>query len=172
MTPPVIELRGEIVDELRQAARQQQRLGTTSFTAQPRDTLKSRICGQWSQEMLCRYLCVDNPGTVLTHDNYADDEDVYGIQVRSTLHANGHLLTRDIDKPAPYVLVTLERVTFDHVRGTLRGWAYLHECNKPHRWQTHAPNGQPLTLPCYMTPQTALHHIDTVPITTQLRGQT
>lgn len=171
MTQPVIRLRQPQLDELRAAARRQvAALPIDHNTARPENHLRIKTLGKWGEAVLATYLCVDLPATELNRHNYADDEDVYGIQVRATTHAAGHLITHDRDKPAPYVLVTIERVNYDLVRGTIRGWTWLHECNQPKRWHTHV-NGIALRKPCYMTSQTLLQPIDTVPIPQQLKGQ-
>ena len=170
---PVITLRQPVLNELRQMARAQ-------HAADPNHDrlvmqgygLRMHTEGVFGEQVLCDYLCVDNPRKLMTTvADFAADDDVFGIQVRATTYPNGHLITHDTDKYAPFVLITLDRVNYDLVRGTIRGWAYRHQCNQPKHWRTHGPNGEPLPKACYMTPQTALQPIDTLPIPTQLKGQ-
>jgi hypothetical protein len=83
-----------------------------------------------------------------------------GIDFRehATTHSTGRLLTHDYDKPAPYVLVTLNKVNNDCIIGTLRGWQWLHECNTPDRWDDTLP------YPAYATPQSVLHPMHTLEV--------
>lgn len=89
------------------------------------------------------------------------DNDVNGIQVRSTAGHDRKLLTLDNDIPGPYVLVTIARVHPQAVECRIHGWAPLDECNvDAHR--TVLPSGDV----GYLTPKTALHPIDTLTTTT------
>ena len=173
MTQPVITLRQPVLDELRAMARAQAAADLTSdYLVMQGQALKMHTEGIFGEQIVCDYLCVDNPRRLMTTvDDYKNDDDVFGIQVRATTYDDGHLITHDKDKSAPYVLVTLQRVNYDLVHGTIRGWAWRHECNTPSHWRTHGPNGQPLRQACYMTPQTVLHPIDTLPIPNKLKGQ-
>lgn len=83
-----------------------------------------------------------------------DANDVAGYEVRSTLRLNGCLLTHETDKPAIYVLATLDAETRTVY---LRGWQTLYETLHPTRWATHLP------APCFMTPQSLLHPMATLP---------
>ena len=80
--------------------------------------------------------------------------DVAGYEVRSTLRANGCLLTHECDKPAIYILATLDA---DTRTVSLRGWQTFYETWHPTRWATNMP------APCFMTPQSLLHPMDTLP---------
>jgi hypothetical protein len=173
MTQPVITLTQPRLDELRVMARRQYELDPDRHRlVMQGQGIKMHTEGKFGQEAVAVYLCVDNPDRLMASvADFAADNDVYGIQVRATTHTYGHLITKPNDKPGPYVLVTLERVNYNLVYATLRGWAWLHECNIDARWRTHGPNGQLLPRSCYMTPQSALHPIDTVPIPNQLKGQ-
>ena len=85
------------------------------------------------------------------------DNDVDGIQVRSTKGHDRNLLTLPHDQPAPYVLVTVLRLYDRAVECRIQGWAYLHECNiDAHR--RILPSGDF----GYLTPKTALHPIGTM----------
>lgn len=173
MTQPIITLRQPVLDQLRELARQQCNLTIASHkTAMKHDYLRINTLGHFGMQAVADYYCVDNPARVMRREEFAEDVDVYGVQVRSTTHARGHLLTHKHDKYAPYVLVTVERVNYDLVRCTLRGWAWLHECNLPRHWRTIGPDGKLLPVPCYMTPQSVLHPIDTLPTPQSLKGQT
>lgn len=88
----------------------------------------------------------------------SEDDDINGVQIRTTTHATGRLLTHQYDKPAPYVLVTLNKVHHGLIVGTLRGWQWLHECNTPDRWDDKLP------YPAYATPQSALHPMGTLEV--------
>ena len=92
------------------------------------------------------------------------DNDVNGIQVRSTAGHDRNLLTLEHDEPGPYVLVTIARVHPQAVECRIHGWAPLEECNiAAHR--TRLPSGDI----GYLTPKTALHRIDTLLTTTHRR---
>jgi len=88
----------------------------------------------------------------------SEDDDINGVQIRATTHATGRLLTHDYDKPAPYVLVTLNKVNDDCIIGTLRGWQWLHECNTTDRWDDRLP------YPAYATSQSLLHPMHTLEV--------
>lgn len=175
MNAPTITLRQPLLTELRDYARQICRARVvTGAKNKPeiRDPLRAMTMGVMAEEIVAQYLCVDNPREIFDDPaQFAEDDDIYGIQVRSTDLANGHLITNDYDKHAPYAFVILNRVSHDEIIGTLAGWAMLDECNVPARWRTHGPNGKQLVRPAYFTPQSALHPIDTVPIPLQLKGQ-
>jgi len=128
--------------------------------------LKMHTVGKWGQEALAHYLCLDNPDKPMASiEDFMNDYDVYGIQARSTLHADGHLLTKPNDKPGPYCLITVDRKAYDWVECTLHGWQWLHLCNQDANWRTHSPyTGKPMPRPCYMTPQSALQPMDSIPI--------
>lgn len=85
--------------------------------------------------------------------------DVAGCEIRTTLRPNGCLITHPEDKHAPYVLaVAIPGTKYDwHIQ--LRGWAWLDNCNQPQHWRTD------VRFPCYMTPQTALQPMATLPYT-------
>jgi hypothetical protein len=87
-----------------------------------------------------------------------EDDDINGIQIRTSGREFGQLLTHDYDPPGAYVLVTLDKQHNDLVVATLRGWQWLHECNRPERWNTRLP------YPAYATSQSALHPMSTLTI--------
>lgn len=172
MTQPVITLRQPVLDDLRDIARRQCALvPPTPKTVLKHDYLRIHTIANFTMQAVADYYCVTNPLKVMQRDEFVNDIDVYGIQVRGTTYARGHLLTHKSDKPATYVLVTVQRVNYDLVRCTIRGWAWLDECNIEARWRTKGPDGRTLPAPCYMTPQTALHPIHTMPIPQLLKGQ-
>lgn len=92
------------------------------------------------------------------HGPPCQDDDINGVQIRSTTWATGQLLTYKNDKPGQYVLVTLNKLHDDLVIATLRGWQWLHECNTPERWS------EKWRRPAYATPQSALHPMSTLTV--------
>jgi hypothetical protein len=80
--------------------------------------------------------------------------DVGRYEVRTTPRPDGCLLTRDLDKPAIYVLATLDK---ENKAVVLRGWNTLYETMQVDRWAPYMP------LPCFKTPQTLLHAMSTLP---------
>jgi hypothetical protein len=116
----------------------------------PHNSLKAMKVGCIGEMALAKYLRIDWGHTQYNKNAY----DVGGYEVRSTLRGNGCLLTHESDKPAIYILATLDPV--DRVI-ELRGWQTLYETWHPTRWAEHMP------APCFMTPQTLLHPMDTLP---------
>ena len=92
------------------------------------------------------------------HGPPGQDDDINGVQIRSTTWATGHLLTYETDNPGPYVLVTLNKVHNDLVIATLRGWQWLDECNQLKWWRTNCRR------PAYWTPQSELHPMSTLTV--------
>ena len=116
----------------------------------PKDVLKVNKVGCIGEMALAKYLGIDWGHTQYNKNAY----DVGGYEVRSTLRGNGCLLTHESDKPAIYILATLDPV--DRVI-ELRGWQTLYETWHPTRWAENMP------APCFMTPQSLLHPMDTLP---------
>jgi hypothetical protein len=80
--------------------------------------------------------------------DYANEEDVGRLQVRTTHHMNGSLLHRPNEGHLedPWILVVGAEDTYH-----LAGWLYGHECREP-RWLREAA-GRPAA---YFVPQAAL----------------
>lgn len=90
--------------------------------------------------------------------------DVAGVEVRSTEHFNGHLITYPDDKAAPFVLALVHRISFYKFDVVLAGWIDLADANTPEHWRTN------MRAPGYFTPQAALHPLATLRTTKQMRG--
>lgn len=90
--------------------------------------------------------------------------DVAGVEVRSTEHFDGHLITYQDDKAAPFVLALVHRISFYKFDVVLAGWIDLHDANTPEHWRTN------MRAPGYFTPQAALHPMATLSPTKQKRG--
>lgn len=90
--------------------------------------------------------------------------DVAGVEVRSTEHFDGHLITYPDDKAAPFVLALVHRISFYKFDVVLAGWIDLPDANVPAHWRTN------MRAPAYFTPQAALHPMSTLPKTTPKRG--
>ena len=92
--------------------------------------------------------------------------DVAGLEVRSTEHFDGHLITYPDDKPAPYVLALVHRISFHKFDVVLAGWIDLHNANTDAHWRTN------MRAPGYFTPQSALHPLSTLRPAQLKRGST
>jgi len=112
--------------------------------------------GVMGEFVYCAWAGIDYTEHEFITGKFADDDDINGVQIRSTTHSTGHLITTDRDKPAPYVLVTLDKVDDDCIIGTLRGWAWLHDTKHPRNWRAQYSS--------YWTPQSVLHPMDTLNI--------
>jgi hypothetical protein len=121
-----------------------------NYGIKPPDALKAHKIGCIGEMALAKHLRIAWGHTY--YDKQAND--VGGYEVRSTLRDNGCLLTHESDKPAIYVLATLDPV--ERVIN-LRGWQTLYETWHPTRWAANMP------APCFMTPQTLLHPMATLP---------
>jgi hypothetical protein len=151
-----IELRQPVLDYLRGVAdernRQDRERGCKHRPGITGDNAQRK--GVMGEFVYCAWAGIDYTQHEFIDGAFADDDDINGIQIRSTTHATGHLITYDRDKDAPYVLVTLDKVDNDFIIGTLRGWAWLHETRHADRWQSKYDS--------YWTPQSALHPMDTL----------
>ena len=121
-----------------------------NYGIKPPDALKAHKIGCIGEMALAKHLRIAWGHTY--YDKHAHD--VGGYEVRSTLRDNGCLLTHESDKPAIYVLATLDSV--ERVIN-LRGWQTLYETWHPTRWAANMP------APCFMTPQSLLHPMATLP---------
>lgn len=92
--------------------------------------------------------------------------DVAGLEVRSTEHFDGHLITYPDDKPAPYVLALVHRISFHKFDVVLAGWTDLGAANVDAHWRTN------MRAPGYFTPQTALRPLATLRPDNHKRGST
>jgi hypothetical protein len=91
--------------------------------------------------------------------------DVAGLEVRSTERVDGgHLITYPDDKPAPYVLALVHRISVHKFDVVLAGWIDLADANTDRHWRTN------MRSPAYWTPQAALHPMATLGRVIQLEG--
>jgi hypothetical protein len=58
---------------------------------------------------------------------------VNGLEIRSTQHTNGNLIVYENDKPANYVLTTID---FKELSVTLVGWLHFNDCVNEKYWRT------------------------------------
>lgn len=153
-----IELRQPILNYLRGVAdernRQDRERGCKHRPGIHNDNAQRK--GVMGEFVYCAWAGIDYTQHEFIDGNFADDDDINGVQIRSTTHSTGHLVTYDRDKPAPYVLVTLDKVNDDLIIGTLRGWAWLNETRLGSHYRA--------LYDCYFTPQSALHPMDTLNI--------
>ena len=91
-----------------------------NYGIKPPDALKAHKIGCIGEMALAKHLRI--AWGHMYYDKHAHD--VGGYEVRSTLRDNGCLLTHESDKPAIYVLATLDPV--ERVIN-LRGWQTLYE---------------------------------------------
>jgi hypothetical protein len=78
-----------------------------------------------------------------------------GVEVRSSLHANGHLIVYTYDKLAPYVL-TIPNI--DKHQITLIGWRDLADCQLDKYWRTEPK----VRKESWWIPQSDLHDMATL----------
>jgi hypothetical protein len=86
--------------------------------------------------------------------------DVLGYEVRTVKYPNAILITHHDDKPAPYVCVSLDRLT---LKATLKGWSDLTRCNtRLNNWR------KDWRKPCFGMHEDQLFDIRTLPATLEL----
>ena len=138
-----------IADQISSNSREyKQRYGAHKRVTDPETLNLNGVLGEYA---LAKYL-----GWAYWYTEYDPSAyDVAGYEVRSTRHANGHLITHPGDKPGIYVLAIIEAENM--VR--LHGWRTLKTANMQRHWRND------MHTPCYMTPQAELWPMDMLPAT-------
>lgn len=109
------------------------------------------LIGALGEVAVSRYFGIHN--FVCTLGTFHHTPDCDGIEVRSTDNQRGGLIIRDNDNEnRPYVLALVEGPTV-----ILAGWLYGLEAKQP-IWERN-PNAY---RPCWIVPQSALRHVDTL----------
>lgn len=129
----------------------------------PKEEQQRQLVGHLGEVALAKFLGVTYEWP-LEYD--AARYDVAGHEVRSTLRFDGSLITHETDKPAPYVLALVHRISYYKFDVVLAGWIPLEEANQPQHWRTDT------RAPAYFTPQTALRPIGTLSNTRKAATET
>jgi hypothetical protein len=125
-------------------------------------TWRTTLLGVCGELALAKHL-----GIVYGYQGYDKSRyDVGGYEVRTTMRVDGCLITHPGDKPAPYVLAIAFPGTKYDWTVELRGWSWLDDANQPGHWRTD------VRYPCYMTPQSVLQPMATLPTTTPRKAAT